>query len=322
MEEAALTKLSEDQKAELSDELKAVFCMLKEPDQDFFAQSMKPKDLPLALSRKAEIIKRDKEQQAHLQQLSAFFAQDGQAAPASSGGGKAEDIVTAAATVLGVGATAVAVATDNSAIYHGVKPSDLVEPLRTEFQSGSTSFGVVGQPDALTATVYLAESGERVPAMTITLTALKEGTEVKVNELTTQGILEAVKAGGEKLLDLAKQGVNLLRRSKTGGISPEDMLSTANQTLESGAGLAETVHNLKLKDRAWKVIKQTAEAIEANYRAQVEKERQARAALERAWDNYNNCPTCGVTFGVEENVCRVCSTARPEKPQKPDPRQP
>ena len=38
--------------------------------------------------------------------------------------------------------------------------------------------------------------------------------------------------------------------------------------------------NLKLKERAWKAIKQAAESIEANYLSQMEDEREARSALE------------------------------------------
>jgi rubrerythrin len=91
--------------------------------------------------------------------------------------------------------------------------------------------------------------------------------------------------------------------------------------MDGGANLADVVGNLRLKERAWKVIKTSAEAIEAAYRDRVEKERQARLLLEAAWDRYYNCPTCGVSFGPEDTVCRVCGTARPDKPVTADPRQ-
>ena len=92
--------------------------------------------------------------------------------------------------------------------------------------------------------------------------------------------------------------------------------------LAQGASLADVAGNLKLKDRAWKVIKQTAEAIEANYQSEAAKIQQEISALEKAWDNYNNCPTCGVAFAPNDTECRVCGAGRPEKPTSPDPRQP
>jgi len=315
MEEDALSKLSPEQQAALSDELKATFCMLGIKDQDFFAQNFNPKDLPDVLVRKAEIIKRNQAQRQRLEQLMAKIAQ---AAPSTPEGEKSDDILAAAAGALGLGAAATLVATDNTAFYQGVQPADLVEPLRTEFQSANTAFAASGQPEALLGTVYLLTGGHGVPAMTVNLTALNNGMQVKVNELTTQGILQALREGGEKLLGLAAGGIQIL----TGHQSPGQLISSAGQAVSSGADLAETIHNLKLKERTWKAIRQAAEAIEASYLDQLEKERQAKAALEGAWDRYYNCPTCGVAFGAEDTVCRVCGTGRPEKPLKPDPRQP
>lgn len=319
MDTNALSKLSAEQLEVLNDELKAVFCSLAETDQVFFAKTFKPKDLPIVLARKAEIMKRDQAARQQLDELEKALTQAEAEAPAEGGVG---DVLAAAAGAVGVGAAAVAVATDNTAFYQGVKPSDLVEPLRTEFQTGNTITGVSGSPEALIFTVYLSSqrTAQRTAAMNINLTAMNNGTEVKVNELTSQGILQTIKDGGEKLLDLAGKGLSLLRRGKSGE-NPEELLSDANQTLQGGASLAESVHNLKLKERAWKVIRQAAEAIEANYRDQVEQERKARDVLEQAWDQFYNCPTCGVTFGEEENECRVCGSARPEKPVIPDPRQ-
>jgi rubrerythrin len=93
--------------------------------------------------------------------------------------------------------------------------------------------------------------------------------------------------------------------------------------MDAGASLVGDLSNLKLKERAWKVIRRTAEPVEAQYLADKEQETQRRLALENAWDHYYSCPTCGVAFGAEEEkTCRVCGTARPEAPQKPDPRKP
>jgi len=51
----------------------------------------------------------------------------------------------------------------------------------------------------------------------------------------------------------------------------------------------------------------------------MEKAKAIRLELEKAWDDYYNCPQCGVSF--DGSTCRVCGTARPEKPMQPDPRQ-
>jgi hypothetical protein len=317
MDDTALEKLSEEQRSALNDELKAVYCMLDEADQVFFARTFQAKDLPTILAKKAEIIKRDRASDENLKQLVTAMREKGAAAPAGNDAGG--DILSTAATVLGVGAAAALVVTDNNAFYQGVKPSDLVQPLSTEFQSASTAFVVNGNPDALTGTVFLLASSGRIPAMTINLTTARDGCEVKINELTTKGVIATIKSGAEKLIGLAGEGLNLLRRSE-GGASPDDLINTTRSVLDQGSDLTEAAGNLKLKQRAWKVIKESAEAVEAAYRDRVEKERQARLALEGAWDRYLNCPTCGVPFGPEDTVCRVCTSPRPEKPLKADPR--
>lgn len=309
MDESALAILTPEQLAALDAAQKAIFCTLDESDQDFFAKTFSPKDLPGALMRKAEIMKREKSKREKMAELEAVFAKQDSAVP---GGATGDDILAGAAAALGVGGAAVAVATDNTAFFQGVRPADLIPPLSTEFQTDRTGVSTSGGPDALQLTVFLGQ----VPAMTINLTAVENGCEVKVNDLSTRGVVETLKAGGEKLLGLAEKGLDLLRGDKSAG----DLLSGASQTLSEGAGLAESISDLKLKERAWKVIKQTAEAVEAAYLDQLEKERQARALLERAWDNHFNCPTCGVAFGGDDISCRVCGSGRPEKPLVPDPR--
>jgi hypothetical protein len=314
---AALSKLSEEQLASLNDELKAVFCMLDETDQKFFASTFKPKDLPGVLTKKAEIMKRNRASDERLQQIKASFAS---LAPASTASNNEDDLLAAAATALGIGAAATMVATDNTAFYQGVEPAQLVAPLQTEFQSSGTAFSCSGQGAALVAAVYLVKNAERIPAMTVNLTKVNDGTEVKVNDLTTQGVLETVKSGGQKLLNMAEQGLALLNIGRRPGISPDEVIQRANQALSSGADLAKDANNLRLKERAWKVVRGTAESIEEQYKAEVEQARQRRLALEQAWDRYYNCPTCAVPFGDGETQCRVCGTARPEAPQAPDPR--
>ncbi len=310
MDNSALSKLNEEQLSVLDDDLKAVFCTLDEYDQDFFAKNYKAKDLPTILARKREIMQRNQGERERIAKLKEAFAKN---APPTTDG-KSEDILAGVAGALGIGAAAAVVASDNTAFYQGVKPYELVPALSSEFETARTSVATAGNPDTLTVTVSLLTGRAPVAAMTVNLTALKNGTEVKVNDLTAQGVLEAIKSGGQKLFDLAGKGIELLVRRDR--ISPMDLYQAADRTLDSGADLAETLQQLKLKERAWKVIRQTAEAIEASYRDRVEKERQERFQLEQAWSRYTNCPNCSVAFGAEDMECRVCGAARPEKPQK------
>ena len=314
MDENALAKLSPDQAAALSDELKAVYSMLSPADQAFFAKNFTPADLPTVLTRKAEILKRSEASRARMEEIQTAMAQAEAAHPPVND--NAENVLGAVGAVLGVGAAAAIVATDNSAHYRGVRPQDLVEPLRAEFSGGRTVFSAAGRPEALVGTISLYASGGAVPAMTINLNTVEDGLEIKVNDLTSQGLLETVKEGGMKLLGAAGAGLNLLNHVRQGNLSPNDL----GQVLDQGAGLAESAGALKLKERAWKVIRSSAEAVEAGYLSQLAQEREARALLEKAWDNYYNCPTCGVAFGEADKECRVCGTAHPEAPARPDPR--
>jgi hypothetical protein len=314
MDDQALTQLNADQIAALSDELKAVFCAMEAADQSFFATTFKPTDLAKALNRKGEILQRNQAERERMEKLKAFFAQSVEAHPPEADG--AEGALTAVAMgALGIGA---AVATDNTAHFRGVKPAELIPALRAEFGGGKTSLQMSGREEALTATVGLWDGSQSISAMTINLTQANDGVEVKVNDLTTRGVLTTLKEGGMKLLGAAEAGFDLLRG---GARSPMEFFDRADEAISAGTGLAEAAGNLKLKERAWKVIKQAAESIEANFLSLQEEERKARAALEAAWDRYYNCPTCGVSFQPEDNACRVCGTARPTAPTQPDPRQ-
>ena len=314
-----LQKLSAEKLAVLNDEQKAIFCMLDSRDQDFFSANFSPKDLPGVLMKKAEIIKRNQDAKAKLDVIIASMAQAVEAEPTHE---KTDDILAAVGLAVGAGAAAAAVATDNSAFWQGVKPGDLISPLRTEFDNKNTRLDVSGNGDVLTATVMLFtdannHSGAAVPALSINLAAMNNGTEVKSSDLTSQGTFETIKAGGQKLLDLAGHAIGALGHG--GSNSPMDMVSAASHAFNDGAGLADVAGNLKLKDRAWKAIKQTADAIESNYINEMDRQKTVRLELEKAWDHYANCPQCGVAF--DGPVCRVCGTPRPEKPLQPDPRQ-
>jgi hypothetical protein len=318
MDETGLTKLSAEQTAALNDEQKAIFCALGESDQDFYAETFKPADLPTVLARKGEIMQRSQAERERLQKLKAFMARVSEAHPPQND--NVERALTGLAMgALGIGGVAAGI-TDNNAQYKGVKPEELIAPLRAEFGGGRTRIDFSGRPEAIIATVALLSGSGAVQALTINLTSVNDGVEVKVNDLTTRGLIETVKEGGKALLELAEQGLDLLNLGKYGG-SPQDVISTAQQTLAEGGDLAETASGLQLKERAWKAMKAAAESIEANSLSRMKAEREAREALEGAWDRFTNCPSCGVSFGPEDSVCRVCATARPEMPQKADPRQ-
>ncbi len=316
---AALEKLSSEQLAALSDELKAAFCTLTESDQKFFASAFKPADLPVTLSRKMALVKSKEATREQYQRNLETFKSSSASAPLPDE--KGDEMVTSVLAGLGIGAAAVAGATGNTEFFQGVKTSDLVAPLRAEFHNNATRLSVSDTgSESLLATISLLTENEAVPAMTINLTRINDGTEVKVNDLSTRSVIETVKSGGEQLLKMAQQGLNLLN-PRRGGLSAENILSSASPAMQTFAELAEQVGNLKLKDRAWKVMRSTAESLEAQYKAEQQALREQRERLEKAWDNYFNCPGCAVPFGADETNCHVCGTARPDKPLKADPRQ-
>jgi hypothetical protein len=314
----ALSKLSPEKLAALSDELKAAFCLLSEADQQFFAGTFSAASLPGVLSKKADLMKSNQVHAEQYKLLMEKISASVPAATAASAGG--ENVMLGMASALGIGAVAVAAVTDNTAFYDGVTPSALIPALRAEFQNQATSFGVAGDDASLTATIAIQHDGQQIPAMTINLTRLNDGAEIKVNDLAASGLLETIKSGGEKLIGFAGRGLNLLNRKRNGNLSVEDAIAAANETLDTGAGLAEAANNLNLKQRAWKVIRPVAESLEAQARAEKDAALARRMALEKLWDNYRACPTCGVAFSADENTCRVCGTARPAMPLNADPR--
>lgn len=326
MTQADLTKLdllSPAQQEVLSDEQKALYCLLSGADQAFFAETFTPQDLPKALDRKAEIMINNQANRDRLARLKGMIAERSRQITVSGGGTagdqKSEDIITAITTAVGVGAAGLAIATDNTARWQGVWPRDLVAPLEKEFENQEkTDIDFEGTPDALEGTVFVSSGKRFVPALTINMTRIGDGVEVKMGDLTSRGFLETLRGGGEKILSLAYKGLVLWSRRGRG--NPADLIGMANSALSDTAGLADLAGNLKIKDRAWSVIKNTATQIEKNYQDRLAQERKARFALERAWDQYYACPTCAVPFGNEEKTCHVCGTSRPDQPMKPDPR--
>jgi hypothetical protein len=144
MDEQDLSQLSADQLASLNEDQKVIFCSLNEADQKFFSQSFKPKDLPSALTRKGEILKRNQADRERMDHLKAIFAQKAETTPTSSN--SADDILTGIGAAVGLGAAAAIIATDSTATWRGVKPNDLVSPLRTGFTTEKTCINVAGNP--------------------------------------------------------------------------------------------------------------------------------------------------------------------------------
>ena len=321
IELSKLSRLSGEQLAACDDELKAVYAMLDESDQKFFAAHFSAKDLPQALERKAEIIKHNRASRERLDRLKALLAQAADSPnPALSGGEGGDNLITSVAAAAGIGAVAYAVATDNTAHWIGVQPRDLVAPLEREFgDQEMTDVEFEGSANAMEGTVFLVSGSRFVPALTINLIRKEEGVEVKIGDLTSQGFLETLRGGGEKLFSLAMKGLSLWTR-KGRGLAPTDLAGMAGSAFQDSTRLAQIAGNLKIKDRAWSVLRNSADAIEKAYQDRQIELRELRAALERAWDNYINCPSCAVPFGDGDTSCRVCGTARPEAPRKPDPR--
>ena len=320
MDQSTLSKLTAEKLAVLNDEQKAVFSLLDEKDQTFFSTSFSVDSLPAALDKKGAILKRNKTNREKMERIKTSINEDVASIPEQN---QSDDILSAVALAVGGGAAAAAVASDNSAFWQGVKPYDLIPPLQTEFNQQSTHLEVTGNQDSLNANVMILTNAANsiyggVPALKINLTEVKNGTEVKTSDLTTQGTLETIKKGGQKILNLAGRALGIYGKSKFGMASTNDYLSAAGEVLNSGSSLAEIAGNLQIKDRAWKTIKNAAEALEKNYLDEMEKIKKERQKIEKSWDNYRNCPQCGVAF-VDE-TCRVCGAPRPEKPDQPDPR--
>ncbi len=321
----ALSQLSEEQRAALSDDLRAIYCILSPADRAFFAETFSARDLPKALTHKGEILSNNQANRDKLQRLKNRLHESDQAlaspAPGQPGlpNQKTDDIFNAVAAAVGLGAAGAMIATDNSAHWQGLFPRDLIPALNTEFQNkAQTDIEFEGSETALEGTVYVAASNRFVPALTIHLTRVQNGLDVKMGDLTSSGVLETIRGGGDKLLRLAQKGLILWGNRGRG--NPADLIGMANSALSDGTDLAEVAGNLRLKERAWGVIKSSAEALEKAYQDKLTQEREARYALESAWDHYYTCPTCAVPFQAGDTTCRVCATARPTQPVKPDPR--
>jgi hypothetical protein len=194
--------------AAIDDDQKATFCTMHPNDQVFFAKTFKPKDLPVALNRKKAIMLKNREAFERWEAIMARFSGKLEA-PEGSNTLKMGDVGLALAGVVGVGAL-VAVASDGTATWQGIEPRDVVPALQTEFADKErTDFEVTGSPEAMEGTVMLISGRQYVPALTINMTRIEAGTQVKVSNLTSAGLLETVKQGGMTLLRMAQRGLSI-----------------------------------------------------------------------------------------------------------------
>ncbi len=317
--------LSQEQLSQLNEEQKAIFLMLTEEDQKFFAQTFSAQDLPKALDRKGEILKRNQVQRERLAMIKERLAQVDKENPTSIGdfnpalavGG----LAAGAAAVLGIGTTKQTITTDGSARWKGVSPRLVANALERAFDTETTDAEVEGTEKELTVTIYLRPPEDRtyLPAISVLLLQIQDTLQVNVSNLTSESITAAVKRGGKKMLDLAIKGFLLWQRRHS--IFTGELTDFAQSALTSAFDAAQVVKDLDLEDRVWEVIKQTADAREKAYLVEAERQRLIQQDLEKAWDDYYRCPRCGEPFRDDMNYCRICGRARNPAPSTPDPRQ-
>jgi hypothetical protein len=312
--------LSPEQLEVLNDVQKEIFLQLDDNDRKFYAENFSPSSLGKALDRKWEIMQSRARLATFDQKVKANIA-SGAEEEVSRTGLSAGDVAMGAAGVagvIGVGVLARQIAPEGKASWRGVAPRDLVEPLVNAFarqEKTDIRFEAPSEQGVQQATVLLRTSKGLVPGLIVVLAPLGQSTQVQIGQLTSESVMEALKEGGLKLLDLLQDGLRMKRR---GGL--DDLLVLAGRAVDEGVDIAQLVKDLDLEDRAWEVIKNAADPIQAIYDQKMVIENKARLQLEMLWDDYYSCPKCRVEFGADDLECRVCGTARPEKPDQPDPR--
>jgi hypothetical protein len=312
--------LSPDQLATLSEAQKEIFLKLDPKDRQFYADNFSPTSLGIALDRKWEIMQSRARLDAFDQKVKENLAAsaDTQAEKPGLSAGDVAAGAAGAAGLVGVGVLARQIAPEGKATWRGVAPRDLVEPLVAAFarqENTDIRFEAPGAQGVRQATVLLRTPKGLVPGLVIVLAPLEEATQVQIGELTSESVMETLKEGGLKFLDLMQDGLRLKRRGNL-----IDLLDLAGRVVDEGVDIAQIVRDLDLEDKAWEVIKNAADPLQAIYDEKMGIEREERLKLEMLWDDHYSCPKCRVEFGADDLECRVCGTARPEKPEQPDPR--
>jgi len=325
MSEIDIKYLSQDQLEQLNQEQKAIFHLLSEEEQQFFAQTFSAQDLPKALDRKGEILKRNQTQRERLAAIKERLVKTDEAFPQPTAdfstalgiGG----LAAGAAAVLGIGTAAQTIATGGTAQWKGVSPRLVANALEHTFDSETTDAEVEGQENELTVTIYLKPPEDRtyIPALSVLLVQVQDTLQVNVSNLTSESVTAAIKRGSKKFLDVAIKGFFLWQRRHS--IFTNELTDFAQSALTSAFDAAQVVKDLDLEDRVWEVIKQTADAREKVYLVEAERKRLALQDLEKAWDDYYRCPRCGEPLRENMDYCLVCGRARNVRPSQPDPRQ-
>jgi hypothetical protein len=311
--------LTTEQLAALSEAHKQIFLGLGAKDRQFYAASFSPESLGKALDRKGALI----QSRARLNAFNQKVKQDmlsaaSQTAPEPTlTGGEIAIGAAGLAGVVGIGALASQIAPQGKATWRGVEPGDLVVPLVNSFarqENTDIRFEPPTDEGNQQGIILLRTPRGLVPGLTILLTPLQGATQVQISKLSSEGILEMLKEGGLKLIDLVQYG---LRRKRS---NPAGWLDMAGRAIEEGVDIAQMVNDLDLEDKAWEVIKNAADPLQAIYDEMMVIKKEQRLKLEAIWDDYYSCPKCRVEFGAEDTECRVCGSERPAMPDQPDPR--
>lgn len=317
---SAYSPLSAEQLSALTETQKAVFLQLDGADRQFFAGNFSPASLGKALDRKAEAMQSRQRVTAHDQKIKENLLA-GASAPVAKPSLSAGEIAAGAAGVaglVGVGVLARQIAPDGQADWRGVTPRDLVDPLVKAFarqEQTDIRFDPPNAEGVLHATVLLRSKKDLTPALDISLTPLQNAVRVQIGKLTSESVIQTVKEGSEKLLDLVKDGLKATRKGDM-----EDLLDVAGKVIDRGADLTQSAKDLDLEDRAWEVIKAAADPLQTIYDEKMAAENALRLKLETSWDDYYACPRCRVEFGAQDQECRVCGATRPPMPEQADPR--
>jgi hypothetical protein len=330
-----LEKLSPDQLAALTDEQTATFLAMRSADQDFAASTFNPKDLVVFLARKREQMAEDKAAQARLEEIQARMDQAAlEAAAPSSGGVGVKDVLGGVAGVAGVGAAVGLVSRmDPNSSWEVENPNRAitaaVSRLRGEFaDQEKTDCDSERSGDVTHVTISLVRKNGRndawdralIPALDVTLVANKAANRVefKVGELEKETLLDAARALSKKGFNVLMKGARVL--SRRGRKSAGEIFDLAGDSIDAAFDVGEALKDLNLEKQTWEVLGEVFDPLEKSYKDLLRKRAKIDAKNRELWNNYDNCPTCAVPFMADDVQCRVCDTARPPKPEVPDPR--
>lgn len=312
--------LSPDHLQNLTENQKDIYLKLVPQDQQFFSKNFSPTSLGKALERKWETIQANSRLAAFDQTVKDNLVTQG-ATISTSPTISAGDIAVGAAGVagaVGIGMLAKKIAPEGKAIWRGTKPRDFIDLLVKTFarqEKTDIRFASPSAQGVMHGNILLRTSSGMIPALDIILTPLRNATEVSITRLSSESVMDTVKEGGQKLIDLVQDGFRL---GKQGGA--ENILDLAGRVVNQGTDIVKTIKDLNLEDNAWEAIKTAGDPLQAIFDEEMAIENERRLKLEMSWDDYNTCPKCRVEFSAEDLDCRVCGTARPARPDIPDPR--